>query len=209
MRATKPCDSHAPTSRAPSFSHQGMARLSNSIGSTRERVCERLQSVTLLGSSGSSCLSYKHSTLAVFPPSSNDASASKHCRICIECQRSTRCSEKTWLSSGNVLILCDSTSGRGPPSFGYHRLATVPFTTLHCESPVNVLRSGKRTRFATVSRWHGNTSPGRVVDIRPGQALAHKIVTTCACRFLGVTQVRSNDGVEMDMGGCILCLGTK
>lgn len=104
----------------------------------------RLQSVTLLGSSGSSCLSYKHSTLAVFPPSSNDASASKHCRICIECQRSTWCSEKTWLSSGNVRILCDSISGRGPPSFGYHRLATVPFTTLHCESACECLEKWKK-----------------------------------------------------------------
>jgi len=41
MRGTKPCASHAPTSRAPSFSHEGMALLSNSIDSASEGVGEK------------------------------------------------------------------------------------------------------------------------------------------------------------------------
>ena len=37
----------------------------------------------------------------------------------------------------------------------------------------------------------------------------HRIIMTCTCRFLGVTQVRSNDGGEINMGGRILRLGTR
>ena len=37
-----------------------------------------------------------------------------------------------------------------------------------------------------------------------------KIIIISTCRFLGVTHVRSSDGVvEMDMGGCLLLLGTE
>jgi len=38
MRGTKSCASHAPTSGAPSFSHEGMVPLPNSIGPAREIV---------------------------------------------------------------------------------------------------------------------------------------------------------------------------
>ena len=134
---------------------------------------------------------------------------SKDCRIFMEFQRSTWCLEKAWLSPGNVRIICDTISGPGPTSFGYHGLATVPFTPLHCENSCGCPENCNESRFETASWWHGKTFTSRVIDIRPGQVLMHKIIITSTCRFLGVTRVRSNDGVGMDTGGCLFRLGTE